>query len=170
MEFKYVTVKCLMDCQKKKLHEACDALQKPRFDFRDVDFREEYMKSWSARGCSGCPAGGRKVSLLYILLFNSLFKKFKKLESVMGFCQPMAYALMGLEERFSTILDKTLLHAKNYVLTTSSHPYFKLKWFSSESRDVAVESLVEQARNLEDPKAVNQADRTERDNYFSGDK
>jgi len=51
----------------------------------------------------------------------------------------------------------------------SSHPYIKFKWFPSEIRNVATEFFVEEARKVEDPKNVNEADRTDRASYFSAD-
>jgi len=57
---------------------------------------------------------------------------------------------VGFEKRFLTILDQRVLHARNYVIATASHPFLKLKRFPDNQKDVAVELLVDEAKNVED--------------------
>ena len=73
---------------------------------------------------------------------------------------------MGLEKRFPTILDERVLHARDYVIATTSHPFFKLKWFSGNQKDVAVELLVDEAKKVEDFRSTEEADKG---SFLSGD-
>ena len=76
---------------------------------------------------------------------------------------------MGLEKRFPTILDERVLHARDFVIATASLPFFKLKWFSDNQKDVAVELLVDEAKKVEDFRSTDEADKgrfLSRDEYF----
>ena len=88
--------------------------------------------------------------MLFILI-KSLERKLKNLKDLAKVSQPSVYAiLVGLEKRFPMIPDERVLHAKDYVIATESHPFFKLKWFPDSQKDVAVELLVDEAKKVED--------------------
>ena len=73
---------------------------------------------------------------------------------------------MGLEKRFPAILDERVLHARDYVIAAASHPFFKLKWFSNNQKDVAVELLVDEAIKVKDFRGTFEADKC---SFLSGD-
>ena len=60
-------------------------------------------------------------------------------------------------------------HARDYVITTASHLFFKLKWFFDNQKDVAVELLVDEAKKVENFRSTYEADKgsfLSRDEYF----
>ena len=90
---------------------------------------------------------------------KSLERKLKKLNDLAKVSQPLVHALLvGLEKRFPTILNKRFLHARDYIIATASHPFFKLKWFPDNQKDVAVELLVDEAKKVEDFRSTDEAD------------
>ena len=68
-----------MDCHKiGKLADACDTLQKPRLNSRDVEILEEYMKIIEPVAVSiGHSSGGGKMLLRYYLSYNQIRLKEK---------------------------------------------------------------------------------------------
>ena len=87
----------------------------------------------------------------------------------MRFCQPLICSLLvGLEDRFSPILDEGLIHVQNncYHLRSS---LFHIHMAPNKCKDVAVEFLVEEAKKGEDSKAANKAERPFRASYYSFD-
>ena len=57
-------------------------------------------------------------------------------------------------------------HARDYVMATASHPFFKLKWFPDNQKDVAVELLIDEAKKVEDFRSTYEADKG---SFLSGD-
>ena len=162
-----------MDCHKiGKLADVCDALQKSRLTSCDIEILEEHMKIMEPvavaldilQGEEKCYFGAIYPTI------KSLKRKLKKLKDLAKVSQPLVHALSaGFEKRFSTILDDIVLLARDYVITTASHPIFKLKWFPDNQKDVAVELLVSEAKKVEDFRSTYKANKgsfTSGDEYF----
>ena len=98
---------------------------------------------------------------------KSLERKLKKLKDLVKVSQPLVNALIvGLEKRFPTILNKRVLLARDYVVAMASHPFFKLKWFPDNQKDVAVELFVDEAKKVDNFRSTYKADKG---SFLSGD-
>ena len=128
---KHESVKRLMECHKiGKLADVCDALQKSRLTSRDVETLEEHMIIMEPVAVE-LDILHKEETCYFGAIYpriKSLERKLKKFKDLAKVSQPLVHALIvGLEKRFPTILDERVLLARDYVIATSSHPFFKLK-------------------------------------------
>ena len=94
-----------------------------------------------------------------------LERKPKMLRDLAKVSEPLVHVLLvGFEKRFPMILDERVLDARDYVIAAANHPFFKLKSFLDNQKDVSVELLVDETKKVEDL-----TDEADKGGFLSGD-
>ncbi len=143
---------CRLTKLKPHLKTLCTSLSLPPFKDVEIEFLEEYVLVLGSLATAIDILQGENQCYLGYLLPSILEIKDNlhtlTINGSLVHAQPLAHAILnGLQQRFGFLLTMEDT-ARNHILASMTHPYFKLRWVPEEKRESCRNIFIQTAQQF----------------------